>query len=470
MAATNDSLVLAFEERNYRLSEVEALADGLAATLARRGVRAGQRVALMASNRPEFVLAVLAVWWLGAAVVLLSPAWKRGEVEHALAITEPAHAVGDHPVLAELMPMLHLDEPIAPGHGSFPAPEQAADAVLVFSSGTTGMPKAVRHTHASLGAAVKHWRDALGLTPRDRMQVATPPSHILGLLNIVTALETGVWLRLHRRFDLDEVLGSIERDRITIEMAVAPIALALASHPKLESYDLSSLRYIMWGATPVTQSIAEAVTRRSGVGWVPAYGASELPVIACNPLDGARLDSAGRAVPGVSLRVVSLATGEPVAPGEVGEIQAKAESLMAGYLPAEANDDAFAEGWYRTGDVGSVDADGWVRLTDRSKEMIKVRAFQVAPAEVEAVLHGHPAVSDCAVFGVPDAADGEAVVAAVATAEEVDAAELTTLVGDRLASYKRPSRVVFVDEIPRLPSGKVLRRVLKERHGHPTDD
>ncbi|MGI8329467.1 class I adenylate-forming enzyme family protein [Actinomadura scrupuli] len=465
----SERAALVFEEREYSLAELEALADGLAGTLARRGVRAGERVALMASNRPEFVVAVRAIWRLGAAVVLFSPAWKRGEAEYALAITEPAHAVGDHPVLAELMPMLHLDEPVTPGGGPFPDPDPGADAVLVFSSGTTGLPKAVRHTHASFGAAVRHWRDALELTARDRIQIATPPSHILGLLNIVTALETGAWSRLHRRFDLDRLLHHIETDRITVEMAVAPIALALASHPKLESYDLSSLRFIMWGATPVTRSVAETVTRRTGVGWVPAYGASELPVIACNPLDRARLDSAGRPVPGVRLRVVSLETGEPVGPGETGEIQARSESLMAGYLPAEATAEAFCDGWYRTGDVGDLDAHGWLRLTDRSKEMIKVRAFQVAPAEVEAVLHGHPAVADCAVFGIPDDEDGEAVVAAVATSGPVEPAELIALVGERLASYKRPSRVVLVPEIPRLPSGKVLRRVLKERHGRTSD-
>lgn len=456
---------LVFEDREYTLAELAGLADGLADELHGRGVRAGDRVALMSSNRPEFVSAVQAVWRLGAAVVLLSPAWKRGEVEHALEVTGPGHAVGDHPVLAELMPMRHLDEPIAPGPDSFERPPQQADAVLVFSSGTTGMPKAVRHTHESLAAAVRHWRDALRLTARDRIQIATPPSHILGLLNIVTALETGARLRLHRRFDLDRLLHHIELDRITVEMAVAPIALALAAHPELESYDLTSLRYIMWGATPVTPSVAETVTRRTGVPWVPAYGASELPVIACNPLGGARLDTAGQVVPGVSVRVVSLESGTTVGAGETGEIEVRSDSLMAGYLPAEATAEAFHDGWYRTGDVGSVDADGWLRLTDRSKEMIKVRAFQVAPAEVEAVLHGHPAVADCAVFGVPDPADGEAIVAAVRTTRPVAAAELIDLVGSRLASYKRPRQVEFVPEIPRLPSGKVLRRVLKERHG-----
>lgn len=264
------------------------------------------------------------------------------------------------------------------------------------------------------------------------------------------------------------MLRIIETDKITVEMAVAPIALAMAQHPDLESYDLSSLRYIMWGATPVTASVAETVTRRTGVTWLPAYGASELPVIACNPIGSPRLDSVGEPVPGV--RVVSLDDGKPVGPGVDGEIQVRAESVMAGYLPDAATAGAFDDGWYRTGDVGNLDSDGRLRLTDRSKEMIKVRGFQVAPAEIEAVLHGHAAVADCAVFGVPDGANGEAIVAAVATSAPVTAEELMTTVRERLAGYKRLRRVRFVDEIPRLPSGKVLRRALKERYGRPADE
>jgi acyl-CoA synthetase (AMP-forming)/AMP-acid ligase II len=459
----SEAVALAFEEREYTLPQLDALANGMATVLEHRGVRPSDRVALMSSNRPEFVVALLAIWRLGASAVLLSPAWKRTEVESALALTTPSHAVGDHPVLAELMPMLSLDEPIAPGQRLFEPPSPGGDALFVFSSGTTGMPKAVRHTHASFAVAVRHWRDALGLSSADRMQIMTPPSHILGLLNIVMALETGAWIRLHRRFDIDLMLQHIERDKITIEMAVAPIALALAAHPKLESHDLSSLRYIMWCATPVTQSVAEIVSSRTGVNWVTAYGTSELPVIACNEIEGARLDTVGRPVPGVSLRIVSLEDGEPLSPGAVGEIQVRSDSVMAGYLPSEATAQAFSDGWYRTGDVGYLDVEGWLRITDRAKEMIKVRGFQVAPAEIEAVLHGHSAVDDCAVFGIPDPEDGEAVVAAVKTCRPVEADELIALVGDRLASYKRPNRVVFVDDIPRLPSGKVLRRVLKER-------
>ena len=465
-----DPVVLAFEDRSYRRSELDAEVNGLAAALQKSGVQAGDRVALMSSNRPEFVFALYAIWRAGAAVVLLSSSWKRAEVEHALSLTRPTHAIGDQPLLGELMRMRSLDEPVPPHAepvGQQPAPD--SDAVFVFSSGTTGMPKAVRHTHASFAAAVRHWGEALGLGRTDRLQIATPPSHILGLLNITTVLDRGGFLRLHRRFDIETLLRHIESDRITVEMAVAPIALAIASHPALESFDLSSLRYIMWCATPVTPSVAETVTRRTGVPWLTAYGASELPVLACNDVVGARLDTVGRAPAGVRLRVVSLDTGEPLPAGETGEIQAQSDSVMAEYLPASDTAEAFADGWYRTGDVGHLDEDGYLRITDRAKEMIKVRGFQVAPAEVEGVLLGHPAVADCAVFGIPDPVDGEAVVAAVATRSEVDAAELVALVGDSLARYKRPRDVIFVEEIPRLPSGKVLRRVLKERHGCTSD-
>ncbi|HET9892827.1 MAG TPA: AMP-binding protein, partial [Mycobacterium sp.] len=215
--------------------------------------------------------------------------------------------------------------------------------------------------------------------------------------------------------------------------------------------------------------VAARVTRRTGVGWLPAYGTTELPVVACDPIDDPRLDTVGRAVPGVDLRIVSPDTGEPVGAGEVGEVQARSPSLMAGYLPPEATGEAVRDGWYRTGDVGWLDAGGWLRITDRLKEMIKVRGFQVAPAEIETVLHGHPAVKDCAVFGIADGLNGEAVVAAVATSAPVDATQLTAMVDERLASYKHLSRVVFVPEIPRLPSGKVLRRVLKERYGCTSD-
>jgi acyl-CoA synthetase (AMP-forming)/AMP-acid ligase II len=288
------------------------------------------------------------------------------------------------------------------------------------------------------------------------------------MLNLLAAASAGATVRLHRRFDLDEVLRCIQEERMTLEMAVAPIALAIANHPGLEELDLSSLRYIMWGATPVSEAVAMRVTERTGVRWLPAYGASELPVISCNPVTdpGAwRLDSVGLAPQGVELRVVDLDSGEVLSPGEVGELQVRSASAMAGYLPEQANADAFMDGWYRTGDVGWLEPDGWVHLTDRSKEMIKVNGFQVAPAEIEGVLHSHPAVLDCAVFGVPDERAGEMPVAAVVLDPDVTLAdgELQDLVARELARYKQVGQVLVVPKVPRLPSGKVLRRALREQ-------
>jgi long-chain acyl-CoA synthetase len=457
-------------DHRWTSADLDERSDALAHHLHGAGVRPGDRVAVMLTNRVEFPIVFEAVGRVGGAAVLLSPAWKAAEVDHALAITGPVHAVADGDAVALLddrLPVTDVDEPLPAAtferHRAVPDDE----AVLVFSSGTTGMPKAVRHTHRSMAAATAHWCRALGLGPDDRFQVATPPSHILGLLNLLAAAEAGATVRLHRRFDLDEVLHRIETDRMTLEMAVAPIALAMANHPDLERFDLSSLRYIMWGATPVTESVARTVTERTGVRWLPAYGASELPVIAANPVEDPsrwRLDSAGLPAPDVELRVVDLDSGAVLAPGEIGEIQARSPSVMAGYLPDDANDTAFDDGWYRTGDVGWLEPEGWVHLTDRSKEMIKVNGFQVAPAEVEAVLHGHPSVLDCAVFGVPDERAGEVPVAAVQLdpGRPVSAGELQRLVADSLATYKQLRQVVVVDAIPRLPSGKVLRRSLRD--------
>jgi len=468
-------------DERWSFDDLDGLANAFARHLVARGVRPGDRVAVMTSNRVGFVAVVHGVSKIGAAAVLLSPAWKAVEVDHALGLTAPRHAVADGPAAALLADRLggdavtDLDDPAAAAAATAhsrarpasPDERDTDDVILVFSSGTTGLPKAVRHTHRSIGHATAHWCAALGLGPDDRFQVATPPSHILGLLNLLAAAEAGATVRLHRRFDLDEVLARIATERMTLEMAVAPIALALANHPRLEDHDLSSLRYIMWGATPVTESVAEIVTKRTGVRWLAAYGASELPVIAANPVgepSAWRLDSAGLPPAGVELRVADLDTGEVLGPGDTGEIQARSASVMAGYLPDDANADAFDDGWYRTGDVGWLEPEGWVHLTDRSKEMIKVNGFQVAPAEVEAVLHGHPAVVDCAVFGVADERAGEVPVAAVQLDPDRPVAdgELERLVADSLATYKHVRRVVAVDAIPRLPSGKVLRRTLRD--------
>ncbi len=465
----------------WTFADIDRAANAVARDLVDRGLEPGDRVAMMTSNRPEFVAVVHGASKVGVAPVLLNPAWKGLEVAAALGLTSPRFGVADGAgaaLLGERLgeeAVLDLDDADAAGMVdracTAPAPERDVgeddDAVLVFSSGTTDLPKAVRHTHRSMVLATAHWVMALGLDHHDRFQIATPPSHILGLLNMLTAAVAAATVRLHRRFDLEDELDSIVRDRMTLEMAVAPIALAMANHPELERYDLSSLRYIMWGATPVTPSVAETVTARTGVRWLPAYGTSEVPVITANPVgrpESWRLDSAGLPIGDVVLRVVDLDSGSVLEPGETGEIEVHSASAMAGYLPDDATAAAFDDGWYRTGDVGWLEAEGWVHLTDRCKEMIKVSGFQVAPAEIESVLHGHPGVLDCAVFGVDDARAGEVPVAAVQVeaGRGVRAEDLQALVADSLATYKHLRTVVLVDTIPRTPSGKVLRRTLRK--------
>src|SRR4051794_15682081 len=285
-------------DATWSFGQLDAATASFARHLIGVGVRPGERIAVMTTSRPEFVVAVNGISRAGAAAVLLSPAWKEREVSAALELTAPTYAVVDSSsdgLLQSLLgeqAVLDLDDrpalDAALAHATGPvgvttAPD--AEAVLVFSSGTTGLPKAVRHTHDSLRHATRHWSAAMGLGPADRFQVATPPSHILGLLNLLAAAEAGASVRLHRRFDLDELLARIESEHITLEMAVAPIALALAEHPNLERRDLSSLRYLMWCATPVTASVAETVTARTGVQWMTADGAGEFPGLSANPVD-----------------------------------------------------------------------------------------------------------------------------------------------------------------------------------------
>jgi len=468
-----DRVMFDFEDRAYTYREVQERAIEWQTSLS-RSVGPGGRILVLSANRPEFVFALYGVLGLGASVVLCSPAWRAGEVAHACEVAQPQAAIADAAglsTLAEAVPDLRtfaIDAPPSSDPMARFSDNVDADAVLVFSSGTTGLPKAVRHTHRSMGHAVEHWITALGLTDEDRFQIATPPVHILGLLNIVTAVAAGARYRLHARFDLGASLRAVQDERLTLEMAVAPIALGMANHPQLETFDLSSLRYVMWGATPVAEEVARTVTQLSGVRWLPAYGTSEVPVIACNPVqepDRWRLDSVGLPVPGVQVRIVDPERGEVVDAGATGEIEVLSPSAMAGYLPESATAAAFRDGWYRTGDIGWVEPKGWLHITDRLKEMVKVRGFQVAPAEIEAVLHADARVRDCAVFGVDDPELGEAIVAAVAVVDgtTVTAEELQDAVASQLAGYKRIRHVVFVDEIPRLPSGKALRRQLKEQ-------
>jgi acyl-CoA synthetase (AMP-forming)/AMP-acid ligase II len=489
-----EDVALLYEDERFTFRELDGLANSFARALQKRSIGTGDRVLLYLSNRPEWIIAAFGIQKAGASAVLISSALKLAEVRHAVELTSPRVAItsGENaPIAAEaglaeglicVGPRARDDEGakaddfwtltnFEPGQRLDLALDPATtEAVLCLSSGTTGLPKAVLHNHRSLLVGAMQWKIALGMGPQDRLQTFTPLSHILGIANVAAGLASGAVHRLFSRFGLDTMLRSIQEDRITIGIAVAPVAMAMADHPDLESYDLSSLRYFNWCATPVTEDVAHRFTSRTGVQWLTAYGATEAPVLSANPVEQPghwRLDSPGLPAPDVEMRIVDLLSHEPLPPGETGEVVVRGPNLMVGYLPEEANADAFLPGgWYRTGDVGWMEAEGWLHLTDRVKEMIKVSGFQVAPAEIEGLLLAHEAVADCAVFGVPHDVKGQIPHAAVLLHPDakISDAALIEWSGDQLANYKRLGGIEFVGEIPRTPSGKALRRVLLERH------
>ena len=483
-----EQIALRFEDDVYTYRELDGTGNAFANALLGLGLAPGDRVALVVTNRPEWLIAQHAVTLAGGAVVMPNPNWKAAELRHAFELTRPTMVIADT-ALADLVeeaggPALRIsvDADAPPGWLSFwdlvfatpgrrpaPLPDAALDAevALPFSSGTTGLPKAVRHTHRSLVATVINWNSASCIRKDDRLQFFLPLFHIYGIAISGCTWLSGATLRLMPRFDLDAVLANIEEERITLAFTAAPIAVAMANHPDLERFDLSSLRYALWAATPIAEEIATRVTERAGVRWIHGYGSTEVPGLHINPVDypeRCRLDTPGLPVSDLEVRIVDLQSFADVPPGTEGEILVRGPHTCAGYLPVDADAEAFVDGWFRTGDVGWVEPEGWIHITDRAKEMIKVSGFSVAPAEIEAMLHGHPAVADCGVYGVPHPTKGEVPKAAIVLTEPGAATDddIRGYIAERLATYKQLGEVVFVDAIPRTTSGKVLRRTLKD--------
>jgi long-chain acyl-CoA synthetase len=484
-----DRVGLLFDDDRFTFTDLDSGGTKFANALARLGFGLGQRAVLGSGNRPEWLMSQHGVSQTGGSSVLVNSSWREAELAHAFAITRPTAVVADLPMALRLdasslaLPAVRicLDDEAPPSWRAFAdvvadasarrPPDLDVDwsrleALLPFSSGTTGLPKAVRHSHRSLVAAALQRITSYGITESDRLQFFMPLFTIYGVIVATSVFASGASLRLFARFDPKVVLQNVEEERITIAFAAAPVAVALRDQPDLERYDLSSLRYMMWGATPVIQDVAEEVTRRSGIRWFVAYAITESG-IGANPIERPeawRLDSPGLPIPDVELRVVDGESLRDVAPGQTGELVVRSPSQMMGYLPEEADAEAFIPGgWIRTGDIGWVEPEGWIHLTDRSKEMIKVSGFQVAPAEIEQILFAHPSIADCAVFGVPDPRHGEVPKAAVVivAGDTLSAEDVIAYVADRLATYKHVRTVSFVDEIPRNAGGKVLRRLLR---------
>jgi acyl-CoA synthetase (AMP-forming)/AMP-acid ligase II len=358
--------------------------------------------------------------------------------------------------------------------GAVPAVDinAAEDVVaLPYSSGTTGLAKGVMLTHRNLVANLCQMEPSGLVTERDMVVGVLPFYHIYGLTVILAqGLANGATIISLPRFDFAQFLQTLQDHRVTIGFVAPPIMLALARQPLVDEYDLSHLRIAMSAAAPLAREVEETVARRLGCLVVQGWGLTETsPDVTLSPIDAARLrlGSVGRCVPNSECKVVDIATGEELGPNQEGEIWARGPQIMKGYLnnPAATAAMLDGEGWLHTGDIGYFDEDGYFYIVDRLKELIKYKGYQVAPAELEGVLLTHPAVADAAVIPSRDEEAGEVPKAFVALkpGATVGADELMAYVAERVAPYKRIRRLEFIEQVPKSPSGKILRRVLVER-------
>jgi acyl-CoA synthetase (AMP-forming)/AMP-acid ligase II len=468
----------------------------VAAALADAGVRKGDVLALHSPNTVAFPTAFYAATRAGATVTTVHPLATPEEFAKQLRDSAARWIVTVSPLLEAARRAAELAGGIreifvcdnAPGHRSLldliasdaPEPDVFTDpaediAVLPYSSGTTGVPKGVMLTHRQIATNLAQLEPAITAGPGERILAVLPFFHIYGLTALMNApLRNGAAVVVLPRFDLETFLAAIENHRITGLYVAPPIVLALAKHPAVARYDLSSLRYIISAAAPLDAQLAAACSERLGLPPVgQAYGMTELsPGTHVVPLDAmhqAPPGTVGRLIAGTEMRIVSLDDpGKDVGNGEPGEILIRGPQVMKGYLGRPEATAAMidADGWLHTGDVGHVDADGWLFVVDRVKELIKYKGFQVAPAELEALLLTHPGIADAAVIGVYNEDHNEvphAYVVRQPTAGDLTEYEVMAYVAERVAPYKRVRRVTFIDGVPRAASGKILRRELRER-------
>ena len=466
------------------MDAIRRLAGGLAA----RGYGPGRTVAVMLPNMPEFIVAFHGVLLTGATVTTVNPVYTDRELAHQLSdsgaellITLPdflgrAQAAMPGSRLREIavvgaasgaIPFGDLmGPPLAAQH---PVEVASQVAVLPYSSGTTGLPKGVMLTHRNLVANVDQCQTLLSIRPGEWTIAFLPFFHIYGqtiLMNLYLAAGGGIVTM--PRFDLAQFLELTARHRARVLFCVPPVVVALAKHPMVDDHDVSSVEILMSGAAPLGPATAELAGARLGATVIQGYGMTELSPV-CHLIDhrAPRAGSVGPSLPLTEFRIVDPVTLEDAVDGEEGELWVRGPQVMKGYHnnPAATMATLTPDGWLRTGDLAVVDGDGHVYIRDRLKELIKVKGFQVAPAEIEEALLEHPAIADAAVVGVPDEEAGERPVAFVVPAPGAsltEAAVLAHLAG-HLAGYKQPARVTFVEAVPKSASGKILRRVLRER-------
>jgi len=506
------ALIDAKSGRQTTYREMVARIDSFAGALAARGIGVGDVIGLLAPNSSVFAVAFHGILRSGATATTINALFTAKDIAKQLTDSSATMLV----TVAAMLPQARegaaaagiADENLVVLDGAgrssdgypnaadllaagTPAPQvnfapSTHLAVLPYSSGTTGNPKGVMLTHRNLVANVAQIRPLHGMVSDDVVLAVLPFFHIYGMTVLLNAaLHARARLVIMPSFDLGEFLGNIAKYRSTIVFIAPPVAVALAKHPLVDSHDLSSLKVVMSGAAPLDAELGHAVAERLGCKVVQGYGMSELsPVSHITPFDGGRLNmhveaplsSVGWTVSNAASKIVDSETGDEIDPpaeglSKTGELWFKGPNVMAGYLNNdEATQDTIDDdGWLHTGDLARVDAAGCVYIVDRLKELIKYKGYQVPPAELEAVLLGHPQIADAAVIGVQDD-EGEEVPKAFVVRQPAkdaeDAAELTEaevmeFVAGHVAPYKKVRKVEFIEAIPKSASGKILRKDLR---------
>ncbi len=506
-------------DQSMSYGELDHKSTALAAALKERGVTRGDRVALYLQNLPQFLIALYGAWKVGAIVVPCNPMFKQRELEYHLndsgakslicleslyetiardvikntkvefvITTSELDFVGKEAVpallqssskqrFAETLDMLEL---LAQFDGASiqPATLTLADvAFLTYTSGTTGRPKGAMNTHSNVVFNATFYQQWMQLDSHDVVIGVAPFFHITGLIaHLAVAALVGMPIIMFYRFEPAETLRLTEKWRGSFTVAAITVFIALLNHPDIKTRDLSSLSKAFSGGAPVSPAIVEHFQQITGVYIHNIYGLTEttspshaVPLGAHAPVDtdsGAL--SVGVPIPNTICRIVDVATGQDLPPGEVGELITRGPEVVAGYWEKpEETAYAIRDGYLYTGDVARMDEEGWFYLVDRKKDMIIASGYKVWPREVEDVLYQHPAVRESGVIGVPDAYRGETVVAYVALKSgfegKVTPEELIEFCKQRMANYKYPRQIEIMAELPKTPTGKFLRRELRDK-------
>jgi acyl-CoA synthetase (AMP-forming)/AMP-acid ligase II len=468
-----------------------------AAGLHRIGFRKGDVFAIYSPNLPEYAVIFLAVASVGGVNTTVNPLYTADELAKQLQDSRARFLVTVAPFLdkaqeaarksgVEAVYVFGAAEGARPFaellQGGGDPPKVAIDpgkdlVVLPYSSGTTGLPKGVMLTHRNLVANLcqcEGMKNFEAFSERDVVIAVLPFFHIYGMVVIMMlGLAGGGTIVSMPRFDLAEFLGLVQKHKVTILPLVPPIVLGLVKHPMVAQFDLSSVRLVFSGAAPLGEEMARELSGKLGCPVVQGYGMTEAsPVTHLSPTRDAPMKpgSVGLIVPNTEVKIADVVTGADVTPGTEGELWIRGPQIMRGYLnqPEETAACLDRDGWYHTGDVGLVDPEGYFYIVDRTKELIKYKGLQVAPAELEALLITHPAVLDVAVVRHPDEEAGEVPKAYIVlkgdeAAKATPAEEIMAWVAGRVAPHKRVRKLEFIDQIPKSASGKILRRLLIDR-------